>query len=97
MIYYSTDAHGNIESIRKDDLQCLQSILRNIHNQSETKACFAEASNSVENMYLFSNEEKYSRRKSSYAKRDTIRTNLHRWYALRAELHLSKGKQLADF
>ena len=68
----------------------------NVHNK-QTKACLAEASNSVENMYLFSNEEKYSRRKSSYAKRDTIRTNLHRWHALRDELHLSKGKQLADF
>lgn len=68
---------------------------------ADAPAQHAEASSISENARQLSNDEKISRRKSSYLKRDSSRINLldsfQRWRDLREKLNMSKDKDLAKF
>lgn len=68
---------------------------------ADASAQHAEASSIAENARQLSNDEKISRRKSSYLKRDSSRINLldsfQRWRDLRDKLNMSKDKDLANF
>ena len=103
----------NVWNLKNIILKTFQSVLRSLRTKclwasqdgmfiaKKQTTCSAEASNSVENTRFLSIEEKDSRRKSFYAKRDATKVNLlqsfYRWRTLRNELQLSKDKQLADF